>query len=533
MFSFFAPGHQKVWWLLLLFLITGISAFGQMEKKPNVLFILADDLGYNDLGCMGSKFHETPHIDRLASEGMVFTHGYAAAPNCSPSRASILNGKFTVRHGITDFIGAPSHTDLGNLKRSNILLQASIVNNLPHEDIILPEALKEAGYQTFLAGKWHLGSKGSWASDHGFDVTVQGGDPGTRGGYFSPFERSNLEDVKDGEEHSMRMVKETIQFMKKANANHTGKPFFAFLSFDAVHGPVQTTKGKWAKYRQKAEDMGIAPIGFKMGPFLPIRQVQDNPVYAGLVEAMDDAVGVLLGALEELGLDKNTVVIFTSDNGGVTTGEFYSTSNLPLRAGKGYLFEGGIRVPYFIKVPWIKTAGQTCDTPVNGTDFYPTVLELAGVNLKPKEHTDGISLLPLLKSGKVEERPLIWHFPHYSVGGEPSSVIRKGDWKLIHFHEDGREELYDLRNDPGETKDISKDKEDLVKQMSTELFVFLKEVKAKFPEKNPDYNKELKNKYLKKANNEQLPWLEEQRLKYLSKDFDPGNNWWGSNLTNN
>lgn len=213
---------------ILSFIIIGIPCFGQNDKKPNLLFILADDLGYYDLSCMGSKFYETPNIDRLASEWMVFTNGYAAGPNCSPSRASILNGKFPVRHGITDFIGAPSNTNIGNLKRSNYLLQASIVNNLPHEDIILPEALKEVGYKTFLTGKWHLGSKGSWAADHGFDITIQGANPGTRGGYFSPFERSNLEDIEDGEEHSMRLVKETIQFIKKNNSNLTGQPFLPF-----------------------------------------------------------------------------------------------------------------------------------------------------------------------------------------------------------------------------------------------------------------------------------------------------------------
>lgn len=278
--------------------------------------------------------------------------------------------------------------------------------------------------------------------------------------------------------------------------------------------------------------MGIAPIGFKMGPFLPMRQVQDNPVYAGLVEAMDDAVGVLLNALEELGLDKNTIVVFTSDNGGVTTGEFYSTSHLPLRAGKGYLFEGGIRVPYFMKVPWLKIAGKTCDIPVSGTDFYPTLLDLAGEDLNPEEHNDGISLLPLLEGDKIDERSLIWHFPHYSVGGEPSSVIRKGDWKLIHYYEDSKEELYNIKNDPGETRDLASNHPQQSKQLSSELFTFLTSVKAKFPEENPDYNVELLEEYLEKARNEVLPRLEEQRLKYLSKDFDPGNNWWGSNRTN-
>lgn len=225
----------------------------------------------------------------------------------------------------------------------------------------------------------------------------------------------------------MRLAKETVQFLKENNPNTTGQPVFAFLSFYAVHGPIQTTQEKWGKYRQKAMDLGIADQGFKMGHFLPIRQVQDNPVYAGLVEAMDDAVGTVLNTLNELGLDENTIVVFTSDNGGVAAGDAFATSNLPLRAGKGYQFEGGIREPYFIKVPGLTKGGAQSSTPVTGTDFYPTLLELAGLDLKPEEHLDGVSLVPLLKNKSIDERPLIWHYPHYgNQGGEPSSIIRKG-----------------------------------------------------------------------------------------------------------
>jgi arylsulfatase A-like enzyme len=268
-----------------------------------------------------------------------------------------------------------------------------------------------------------------------------------------------------------------------------------------------------------------------MGHFLPVRQVQDNPVYAGLVESMDDAVGEVLKALDELGLAENTVVIFTSDNGGVAAGDAYSTSNLPLRAGKGYQFEGGIREPYFIKVPGIK-GGQKCTTPVSGTDFYPTILDLAGIPQKPEEHVDGISLVPLLNGQTISERPLIWHYPHYgNQGGEPSSIIRLGDWKLIHYYEDGHEELYNLKTDLGETTDIVKENSEISERLRKQLFDYLNEVGAKFPVKDPEYNPEKEKEYLQKVNNERLPQLEKQRLNFLSKDFDPGNNWWGSEMT--
>jgi len=493
--------------------------------KPNILFILADDLGYHDLSCMGSHYYETPNVDRIANEGMIFTNGYAACQVCSPSRASIMTGKFPARHGITCHIGAPSGEDWRSRGRNNKLLPADYLHNLPHEFITLPEALKETGYKTFFAGKWHLGSKGSWPEDHGFDINKGGWDTGgPQGGYFAPWKNPNLKSGPDGENLSIRLANETANFIKE----NKDTSFFAYLSFYAVHSPIQTTRKKWAKYRQKAWEAGIAESGFKMGRFLPVRQVQDNPVYAGLVETMDDAVGIVLNTLDELGLDKNTIVIFTSDNGGVAAGDAFSTSNLPLRAGKGYQFEGGIREPYFIKIPWME-GGRECSTPVTGTDFYPTLLELVGAKLKPEEHIDGISLVPLLKGKSVEERPLYWHFPHYgNQGGEPSSIIRQGEWKFIHYYEDGREELYNLQKDLEETTNVAERNPELTKQLSEQLFTFLMEMGALFPERDPEYREELEKKYLKQVENELLPQLEKQRLNFLSEDFDPKNNWWGS-----
>ncbi len=515
--------------LISLVLLNACQQKKENPQKLNFLFILADDFGYHDLSVSGSRFYETPNIDRIAREGMIFTEGYATCQVCSPSRASIMSGKFPARHGITDWIGAPAGEEWRNTGRYNQLLPPEYVHSLPSEYITLPEAMKEAGYTTFFAGKWHLGSKGSWPEDHGFDINKGGWDAGSpAGGYFAPFKNPNLEDGPAGENLSMRLANETVQFLKE----NKDTAFFAYLAFYAVHGPIQTTQEKWAKYREKAEQQGIAEKGYKMGHFFPIRQVQDNPVYAGLVEAMDDAVGEVLKAIDEIGLSENTVVIFTSDNGGVAAGDSYSTSNLPLRAGKGYQFEGGIREPYFIKVPGVGN-GQQNSTPVSGTDFYPTILELAGIPLKPEEHSDGVSLVPLLKGGTIPERPLIWHYPHYgNQGGEPSSIIRLGDWKLIHYYEDGREELYNLKTDLEETTDLAAENQDKVKELSSLLFSYLNEVGARFPEKDKEYDAQKEKEYFQRVVNERWPQLEKQRLEYLSKDFDPGNNWWGSKITN-
>ncbi len=523
---------MKKTFLLMVAGTLSCALFSQKVKKPNVLFILADDFGYHDMSCMGSKYYETPNIDKIASQGVRFSNGYAACAVCSPSRASIMTGKFTARHGITDWIGAPSGVEWRKVGRHNKLLPAAYSHGLNKECITLPEALKEGGYKTFFAGKWHLGDKGSWPEDHGFDVNKGGYHAGhPANGYFSPYENPNLKDGEDGENLSMRLADETINFLKENNSNETGQPVFAFLSFYAVHAPVETTQNKWNKYRLKAEKNGLKNKGFEMGHFLPVRLVQDNPVYAGLVETMDDAIGKVLTALENLGLEDNTIVIFTSDNGGVASGDAFSTSNLPLRGGKGSQFEGGIREPFFIKVPWLN-AGLDCDTPVMGSDFYPTILELAGLDLRPEEHSDGLSLVPLLKGETINKRPLIWHYPHYgNQGGEPSSIIRRGQWKLIHYYEDGHKELFNLVNDSEEGNDLAEEHPELVGELSNELFDYLDHVGANYPEKDPEYNESLEQKYLENVKNNLLPRLEEKRLKYLSKDFDPGNNWWGSIVT--
>ncbi|TMU57320.1 sulfatase [Flagellimonas algicola] len=499
-------------------------------KKPNVLFILVDDLGERDLGYTGSDFYETPNIDRLANEATIFTQGYASSRVCSPSRASIFTGRFTARHGITDWIGAKHGTAWRSHGRHDKLLPANYIPMLPEEDNSLAEVMKEAGYKTFFAGKWHLGDKGSYPEDHGFDINKGGWDKGSPiGGYFSPWENPKLSNQQKSENLTMRLAKETVNFIEK----HQDSTFFAFLSFYAVHGPIQTTEAKWNKYRNKAVNMGLADKGYKMERVLPIRQVQDNPIYGGLVESTDDAVGHVLDALKDLGLDSNTIVIFTSDNGGVASGDSFSTSNLPLRGGKGYQWEGGIRVPYLIKVPWLKTK-KISNYPVTGADFFPTLLDFSGIDMLPQQHIDGLSLRSLLENQTADmpERPLYWHYPHYgNQGGEPSSIIRVNNWKLIHYWEDGRNELYNLRSDPAEQNDIGKENIELTKRLSDQLISWLAQVNAKLPEKDLEFNMVEANNRREKLETELWPRLEESRKEMLSPGFMPDESWWGSKVT--
>ncbi|MFL1013342.1 sulfatase [Flavisericum labens] len=499
-------------------------------QKPNILFILVDDLGVNDLAFTGSTYYETPNIDRLASESTIFTQGYACSRVCSPSRASIMTGKFTARHGITDWIGAKSGIDWRQLKREDKLLPADYIHNLSKEDITLAETMKANGYKTFFAGKWHLGGIGSYPEDHGFDINIGGWDSGSPiGGYFSPFENPKLEDKIDGENLSMRLANETANFIRQNKET----PFLAFLSFYAVHGPIQTTEDKWKKYIDKADLQGFKGSGFVMERKLPIRQTQDNTIYAGLVESMDDAVGLVLKALDVSDLDKNTIVIFTSDNGGVSSGDAFSTSNLPFRGGKGYQWEGGIKGPYLIYVPWQNSNGKEVTYPVTGADFYPTILDYAQIDLLEKQHKDGVSLRQLIEKEEVfPERPLYWHYPHYgNQGGDPSSIIRQGDWKLIHYYEDDINELYNLNEDAYEQNNLASKFPRITNKLSNNLKSWLISVKAKFPKKDLEFDSVKRVNYDKKIVEKLLPKLEKERINMLSKDFKPNKDWWGSKLT--
>jgi arylsulfatase A-like enzyme len=498
------------------------------NKRPNVLFIVADDLGAHDLSYAGSTYYETPNIDAIANEGVEFTQGYAAAQVCSPSRASLMTGQYTARHGVTEWIGALSGEQWGERQNTKVL-PPEYVHAIPVENITIAEAFKAGGYKTFFAGKWHIGDVPYGPESNGFDINIGGWEVGSpKGGYYAPWNNPKLDYKYEGENLTKRLALETADFMT-ANKD---EPFFAFLSFYAVHGPIETTQEKWNKYRNKAEAQGIPEKGFEMERILPIRTVQDNPVYAGLVESMDDAVGVVLNTLKELGLDENTIIVFTSDNGGVASGDAYSTTNFPLRGGKGYQWEGGIREPYLIKAPMLKNSPKAISYPVSGVDFYPTLLDLAGVEQNPKQAVDGVSLLPLLKGESLNDRALFWHYPHYgNQGGEPVSIIRKNEFKLIHYYEDGKNELYNLNIDAKELNDISATNVEIVKNLKAELDAYLKSVDAKFPTVNKNYDAKKAKQLYETRKTKSMQRLEKQRKDFLKKDFQPNADWYNSSLT--
>ena len=490
------------------------------ETRPNVVFFLADDLGWRDLSNEGSTFYESPHIDRIAAEGMKFTRGYATCQVCSPSRASIMTGKYPARLKITDWIGA----GMGDgWNRNTRLLPALYEHNLPHDDVTVAEAFRDAGYKTFFTGKWHLGKKGSWPNDHGFQVNVGGHEKGSPpGGYFSPYSNPAMESGPKGELLPLRLGSEAVKFIE-ANKDD---PFFVYVAYYSVHGPIQSTQALWKKYRDKAVEQGAPESRFAVDRTSPVRQVQDNPLYAGMVESMDDSVGMVLEALDRLNLADNTVVVFTSDNGGVSAGDGKATSNLPLRGGKGRQWEGGIREPFYIKWPGHGNGKQN-NTPVIGTDFYPTLLEIAGIESKPNQHVDGVSLVPLLNGKTIEQRSLYWHYPHYgNQGGDPSSIVMQGDWKLINYHESGRNELYNIHEDVGEANDVSVSHSIRVQEMLGQLDQWLLDVDANLPTHNPNFDMGAYRKSQLKTLQKQMPALEREHARFLDEDFSPPRGWW-------
>jgi len=509
--------------LLQTFCVQGLAI--ESATHPNVVFILADDLGWKDLSLTGSTFYETPNIDRIGRSGVQFVQGYATCQVCSPSRASIMTGKYPARLHITDWIGAKSGY---GWKRNGRILPADYEHQLPADDTTIAEAFRAAGYSTFFAGKWHLGGEGSWPDDHGFEINIGGHHRGSPpGGFFAPFRNPALRDGPAGESLPLRLGQETASFIREKKDT----PFFAFLSFYSVHAPIQTTRERWQRYQQKASESESSKERFKIDRTLPVRQTQDCPIYAGMIETMDEAVGLVLDTLHELNLADNTYVVFTSDNGGVSSGDAFATSNLPLRGGKGRQWEGGIREPYYISGPGIAPA--VCATPVTGTDFYPTLLDLCGLPPEPAQHVDGRSLKPLLQAQPFPERDLFWHYPHYgNQGGEPSSMIRRGPWKLIHYWEDGRRELYNVVADRSETTNVANRHDGIVKELGEALEEWLRTVEATIPQPDPRFDP-AKHAATKKRIREQLkPRLEKQHARMLDPDFVPNPSWWGSQLTN-
>ncbi len=504
------------------------------KSQTNVLFIIADDLGWNDIACMGSEYHETPNIDQIARDGVTFTNGYAACQVSSPSRASVMTGKYTTRHGVTDWIGEATGEDWRKMKRNSKMLPADYAWELSPEEITLPEYLRENGYATFMAGKWHLGDKETdWPEYHGFDINKGGwASGGPKGGYFSPWNNPKLECTTDGENLSLRLAAETNAFISQQVASKKNKPFFAYLSFYAVHAAIETTEAKWRHFRDKADSMGIADKGFIVDRTLAVRQTQDNPVYAGLLQQMDDAIGEVITHLKELGIYDDTLIIFTSDNGGLTTGDSYCTSLLPLRGGKGRQFEGGIRVPLLIKAPQNINSGEKCDTPVSGIDFYSTILDYASLPANVAQDVDGVSIAPLVEGKEIAPRSLFWHYPHYgNQGGEPSSIIRKGDWKLIHYYEDGRDELYNLAIDISEYETLNHLNPAKVKELRAELDEWLAETNAIIPIADPIYSPQKEHATKRTWQTKTMETQERLRKAMLEPTWQPNASWWGSQPT--
>lgn len=451
-------------------------------QSPNVLMFLVDDLGYMDIGANNPKtFYETPNIDRLAASGMRFTSGYAACPVCSPTRAAIQTGKSPPRTGVTDYIGAAQPE---KWMRPTKMLPASYRDRLALEETTIAETFKASGHSTFFAGKWHLGPEGFWPENQGYDINQGGIDRGGPYGgskYFSPYGNPKLKDGPPGEHLPDRLATETARFLE-AQAQ-SGRPFFALLSFYDVHTPLMTRDDLRKKYEAKAKTSKTDGPEWDREGERQVRLVQNHAVYAGMVEAMDQAVGKVLDALKRLNLDQNTIVIFTSDNGGLSTSEGHPTSNVPLRAGKGWLYEGGIRVPWIVRAPGITKPGAVCDAPIASADLYPTLLELQGQPTNPRK-LDGESFAPLLADPdrRWDRGPIFWHYPHYgNQGGAPGSAIRDGDWKLIEWHEDGRVELFNLRDDLSETRDLSQRHPETTRGLQAKLNAWRSETGALMP----------------------------------------------------
>ncbi len=463
-------------------------------KKPNILFILLDDFGWKDLSCYGSDFYETPNLDRLASRSMRFTDAYAACPVCSPTRASILSGKYPARLGLTNYIhcGKPGHRDRARL------IDAPYTPFLDTREKSLAAALLEQGYATWHLGKWHLGERQYWPDKHGFELNIAGCDHGhPPAGYFSPYRIPTLDDGPDGEYLTDRITDEAISLVRQRD---TKKPFFMNLWYYTVHTPIQGKKNLVDKYERKARSLGldkvktfeeseIHPKSKSISKRIRRRLVQSDPEYAAMIECMDTNVGRLLEALEAEGELSNTMVIFTSDNGGLATSEGSPTCNAPLNEGKGWMYEGGTREPLLVCWPGVTQPNSSCHVPVISTDFYPTILDMIGAEQMPEQHRDGISFAPLLKGEAAPERDgIFWHYPHYgNQGGTPGSSIRLGDWKLIEFYEDGRLELYNLRHDIGETQNLAGMRPEITSKLHERLKEWRREMEAAEPDFNPDW----------------------------------------------
>ena len=459
----------------------------ERDRPMNVVVFLVDDMGWADWTGGGSTYYETPNLDRLAKSGMTFSDAYAACPVCSPSRAALLTGRYPQRYGITDYINGTGNNGPNqpqNWKRDTLLLPAPYDDKLPLEEKTLAEYLKDAGYSTFFAGKWHLGPEGYWPQNQGFDVNIGGWDQGGpyRGKqYFSPYDNPQMENGPDGEHMPDRLSTETSDFIKA----HKDEPFLTYLSFYSVHTPLMAPDELVEKYRDKRQEMRLTAegeFGDKLENGRKVRVKQRHAVYAGMIESMDKAVGKVLDTLEAEGLADNTIVIFTSDNGGLSTSEGSPTSNEPMRTGKGWMYEGGVRVPMIVRLPGVTEAGSQSDTVVSGIDVVPTVMGALGMKDKLVDEIDGVDIGPALAGEDLDRGPVFWQYPHYgNQGGAPGASVRDGDWKLVYWYEGDRYELYNLADDVSETNDQTLSESAVFDRLKNELDTWLKNVKARDP----------------------------------------------------
>jgi len=454
------------------------------DQRPNIVLINVDDLGWTDLACFGSRYYETPNIDRMASEGMKFEQAYAACAVCSPTRAAIMTGRYPARVGVTDWIHFKDakaksaarerkHPEqyVGGANRPLLCPPNPYWMDL--DEVTIAELLKPMGYVTCHIGKWHLGPERWYPDKQGFDQNIGGCDFGQPPSYFDPYNRANdparqniptLQPRRPGEYLTDRESDEAVRFIR----DNARRPFFLNMCHYAVHTPLQAKEDLVAKYEKKEKTN------------------HTNPVYAAMIESVDQAVGRILRTLDELRLAERTMVIFTSDNGGLLG---HSTDNAPLRAGKGYPYEGGIRIPQIIRWTGVVEPGTICQEPVISIDFLPTVCEATGASLPSARAIDGESLIPLLTDrGSLERESLFWHFPHYRPREiVPYSIVRAGDWKLIKRYEGKRFELFNLKRDIGEQRDLSESMPEKVNELDAKLTGWLDKTGAKLPRRNPDY----------------------------------------------
>lgn len=468
--------------ILLSSLTTDRSLASENARRPNIVLILADDLGGSDLACYGADLHETPNLDRLASEAVKFTAAYSASPVCTPTRAAIMTGKHPARLGMT--IWAEAAADPPKFKRPKPLIPASAEHNLSHAETTIASLLQSAGYLTALVGKWHLGDPLHYPETHGFDVNIGGTLWGAPQTFFYPYRGRglfgnefryvpHLEFGKPGEYLTNRLTDEALNVIDRAG----DRPFFLYLAHHAVHTPIEALPKDIAHFEPKVSAGGH----------------HHNPVYAAMVKSLDASVGRVLQHLEKKGLADNTLVIFTSDNGGYTGKDpkqkMQVTDNWPLRSGKGSLYEGGIRVPLVVRWPGVTAAGAVCNEPVISTDLFFTMLSAAGLKPPPSSVPDGIDLKPLLASAsETLHRPaLYFHYPHYYETTSPVSAVHAGAWTLLHYYEDGRNELYNLTEDPQQRSDVAAQQPMKAKELDKQLSDWLAAAGARLPSKNPDY----------------------------------------------